>query len=164
MNTHAWRRTVRTALVSSFLALGGCAVTGGIDSGIGSGTDSGIGSGFGSGYGIGGQSTAIGKVTGVRALGDGELDIDPYTLEPFGMETYGNAMGLDPYGYPMADWYGGYGYGYPVYLFGAPGALGYAATPLVVAPSPGRAIHPHPGPSPRLRSRLGPVTRVGAAP
>lgn len=165
MNAHAMRRTVGVFLVLPFLTIGGCAVTG-IDSGIDSASGSGIGSGFGSGYGIGGKSTAIGKVAGVKALGDGELDIDPYTLQPFeaeryGVASYGYGMGLDASGYPMADWYGGFGEVYPGYLVGPTAILPSAGLAAGAAPFPGREIQPHPGPT--LRSRLGPVTRTGAA-
>lgn len=132
MKTCPVRRAVRVSLLLPLLAIGGCAS-------------------MGFGYGV-----------TVDAAGVGE--IDPYTLQPFGADAYGTdpygyGMGLDAFGYPDADWYSGWGYpGYPGYLVGVPliGAAGvypYAA-PAAGGPShPARTIHPHPGPSPRLRDR-----------
>lgn len=154
MNRHAIRLVASVGLMLPFLAIGGCVV-----SGIGPGVDSGIGSGFGSGYGIGGKSTAIGKVEGVRALGDGDVDIDPYTLQPYGVGPYGTGAygnGLDSNGYPVADWYGGYGYAYPGYVIGAAGLVSSAGSTLTgAAPAPVRAIPSHPGLRPHLGGESG---------
>jgi len=99
---------------------------------------------------LGGCAT-VGVDSGVSIGQSGPYDFDPYTLEPWGANAYGYDMGMDPYGYPYAGWYSGYGGVYPgYYLIGPSAVLPYAGLPgSGVAP----LVHPHPGPSPRPGTR-----------